>query len=619
MTNNPILIYGKKSQKINGIIFSNQSDFESSLFDKKAISLGINELKKIEKSFVQNKKLPELFTYDNESLWWFFYPELSIKILQITNFVNNFSNFINEVKPKIIKIDDDFYFFEIIKQVANNNKIPLKYSHKKLLEYKTKKKIEINLRYYRAKILTAKKIKKRKAIFLAKKSHIPLIKEKIVFTGFPLYRRYIFDFDEGITKKDEFIFKDFFKLLGKKEFVGIDFFSYLSSNDKILEERIKSDIDWFPVEALFSSNLNSEIHKKFIKTFEKILNLQEFQKLFVFNSIEYWDNIFEVLEKFKFSYYLPFWLTLIDSLNEFFSKNKPKCIFLIYETGPLSLAIIKTARKHGIKTIGVQHGMIYEHHRSYMHDNFFTTTNPYGFPLPDKLLLFGNISRDILIKNGYPEKNLITFGNPSFFGLDEKKLISFYYTSLKKLNLKQNKKYILFAPPAARIKESGSNDNYNVIILKKLLESFQNQDDIVILMKPHPSENFTIYENIIQQYPNTLARILQTSIFEAILISSLMITTFSTTIIDALSLKKPVIQVKIQDVAVDTPFDKFNAIYSTSLEQMPASIKKLLDTNDITSSLLTNASKFIKEYYNIPISNPKANLEKIIYDTKENQ
>lgn len=106
--------------------------------------------------------------------------------------------------------------------------------------------------------------------------------------------------------------------MGKKEFVGIDFFSYLSSNDKILEERIKSDIDWFPIEALFSSNLNSEIHKKFIKTFEKILNLQEFQKLFVFNSIEYWDNIFEVLEKFKFSYYLPFWLTLVDSLNEFF-------------------------------------------------------------------------------------------------------------------------------------------------------------------------------------------------------------------------------------------------------------------------------------------------------------
>ena len=155
--------------------------------------------------------------------------------------------------------------------------------------------------------------------------------------------------------------------------------------------------------------------------------------------------------------------------------------------------------------------------------------------------------------------------------------------------------------------------------MKKLLESFQNQDDIVILMKPHPSENFTIYENLIQQYPNALARILQSSIFEAILISSLMITTFSTTIIDALSLKKPVIQVKTQDVAVDAPFDKFNAVYSTSLEQMPASIKKLLDANDITSSLLINASKFIKEYYNIPILNPKANLEKIIYDTKENQ
>jgi CDP-glycerol glycerophosphotransferase (TagB/SpsB family) len=615
---NANLIYGRYSQKKEGKIFVNKHDFENSPSDYKVILLGTNELKKIQKSSIKNKEIPELFSNDDESMWWFFYPELSEKFVKIISFIKNFSNFITEINPEVIEIQNDFNYIEIIKQIANKKNIPVKYSKTNYLKYQSEKKVGILARKYRARIKTTNKMKKRKKIYFDKKNKIPLVNNKLVFIGNPIFRRDIFDFNDGASKKNEFLFKDLIKLLGKDEFIGIDFFTHLSANNKVLEERIDSEVNWFPVEALFSNHKNSETYTKFVKKFEKILELKEFQKLFVFEDIEYWNEIFEQFKKFTFSYNLPYWLTVLDSLKDFFSKNKPKCIILLYESGPFSLAVLNSARKYGIKTIGVQHGMIYDYHRYYLQENFYSTENPYGFPFPDNFLLFGEISRQILIKNGYPEKNLTTFGNPTFFGLNKNKLDLLYNQTIKKFNFDKNKKYILFAPSATRV-EPGSKYDYNIKILKKLLETFQNQNDYVVLMKPHPSENFSIYENLIKQYPKTSAEVLRSSILEAIIISSLMLSTFSTTIIDAMCLNKPVIQVKSQNMDIRAPYDGIEAVYLTSLEELPTSIQKLLNNKEITNRLLTNASKFIKDYYNIPISDPKANLEKIIYDTKENQ
>ena len=95
-------------------------------------------------------------------------------------------------------------------------------------------------------------------------------------------------------------------------------------------------------------------------------------------------------------------MTVIDSLKNYFLKNKPKAVFLIYETGPLSLATIGVCNQLGIKTIGIQHGLMYNYNYHHMHKNFQDSENPSGFLIPNKLLLFGEITKNILISNGYP-------------------------------------------------------------------------------------------------------------------------------------------------------------------------------------------------------------------------
>ena len=106
------IIFGKKSIKKENQIFVNEFDFES-VRDYNSIILTVNEIKKIQNSYMDGKKVFELFEYDNISLWWFFYPELFTKFFKIINFIENFTNFIEKTKPNLVKIEDDFFIMKL--------------------------------------------------------------------------------------------------------------------------------------------------------------------------------------------------------------------------------------------------------------------------------------------------------------------------------------------------------------------------------------------------------------------------------------------------------------------------------------------------------------------------
>ena len=144
-----------------------------------------------------------------------------------------------------------------------------------------------------------------------------------------------------------------------------------------------------------------------------------------------------------FSPYISFWLNLYDSLDVLFQNSKPKAVFLTYETGPIALAIINACKKNGIKTISMQHGIIAKNWKYYT-VNPLETQSRFGFPIPDKMLLYGNFSKNILLENHFPQDRLEVFGNPEFFNLQLKKKILTQSNLRKKYGIKHNQKIILF-------------------------------------------------------------------------------------------------------------------------------------------------------------------------------
>ncbi len=613
--NNKIIIYGKKSKQDNNIIFVNEQNFIGQFYHIQNNLLTLNELRKIESRSVNGKFFPELFSYDKISLWWFLYPRLSQKFLKYIPFVNNFLNFIENEKPYKIKIIDDFNTYEIIKEICNKKNILIDINKWNYFKFKNKKRIRHYLRKIKAKSLIRKKIEQRKRLFYKKYSSIPNLDNKIIFVSYPMYRRHIFNVETNQSEKGEFIIQDIINLINNQEkIVGIDLFSQILSNDLTLEERLNSKMFWLPVEIFFKEMKNSKDVKVFLKKYDELLNTKEFQNLFEFKQIKYWNQFNDDFDEMKFSYYLPYWICLIISLKKYFQEHKPRCIFLMYEHGSNSLSFISVCKKLGIPTIGLQHGIIYDHHEQYCFNNFVTKNNPYGFPFPDKMILFGDYFKNLLLKKGYPKDSLITFGNPSYFNLKKIESSLESKNSLEKYKIDKNKKIILFA--TNKLQENyvaTPHLQYDTQMWEYILKNFKNDDSYFWILKPHPLEKIDIYQEILKKNGSpSNAKIIQGGLHELIYSSDVVISTYSSTIIDALCLKKPIIQVEFDNIKY--PLNLGNAVKTIKLNDLKNTLEKVANDPTIINELQSNGIQFIKDFYNIPEQNPRTIIDKLIED-----
>ena len=72
--------------------------------------------------------------------------------------------------------------------------------------------------------------------------------------------------------------------------------------------------------------------------------------------------------------------------------------------------------------------------------------------------------------------------------------------------------------------------------------------------------------------------------------------------LDALCFNKPIIRVKFNDEEPILPYDDYNVILSSSLENLKSNINKLFEDDSFRNKLIKNSNLFMKLQYNIPES-----------------
>lgn len=600
-----IIIGRKPSEKFENFIpFSN---FENIAGDNNPIYLGIKELNRLGHIKINNESILEILSYDSLSIWWLCYGRLSDSFIKTIGFIESFENYVKKTNPISITIKDDFSKLDIIKQICEQNNILCSYSKSSYLLFLLKSKFVRLIKPLAAKLYTRRKVKSRLNLSSKIFPLVPSIKNKILYLSYPIYRRKIFNLKNSSTENGEFIFDEIHNILKNENLtLGLDLFSIIKLNNSALQERLDSKNNWIPIEMLFKSSLNKNSHKKFLENYLKLIHSKYFQSQLEYKGINYWNTISKNFFEMTYEYYIPFWLKLYDSVKNHFLKISPKAVLLIYETAPTSLAVIAACKKIGIKTIGFQHGIIHSHHPFYMHDQFFSNTNHFGFQLPDKLMLFGKIPKDILMSKGYPESQLVQYGNPMFFEIEKLKKIP-RSDLLKKLYLPTNSTFVLFAPPGMYIYKN-SKRNLNLEIFDKLFEVQNSNKNFFILVKPHPSDDVNDYHLRIKGNKNI--KILDGDLLESILMSDIVLSSFSTSVIDALCLEKPVVKIKFDEFKIEQPYDNYDAVFESTIQEIPLMINKILENPDLCYKKNLNAKKFIKNYYNIP----NENYKKILFD-----
>ena len=70
-------------------------------------------------------------------------------------------------------------------------------------------------------------------------------------------------------------------------------------------------------------------------------------------------------------------------------------------------------------------------------------------------------------------------------------------------------------------------------------------------------------------------------------------------------LNKPVIQVKFEQVEMKLPYDDYETVLVSKLNNLEENIQKIINDKDLCQKLLEQEQKFVKKYYNIGGENPR--------------
>jgi hypothetical protein len=606
------IIYGKITNKSqSGTIYLTENDLK--------IPIGIegyNEsilfLNDIENKKFAGEKLSEIFKYSNTSLWWFIYPTIFPSIQRTINFISAIVELIEKIKPTSIELAGEFDKYDIFKQICQNKNIQLFTPN--LIFKNSKSKIKEKLQRIRYRKIFVQKTKNRLSLFKRKTKKISNLTGKIIFAVPTVYRRKLFNANLGKSEQGEYIQGEIIKLLKSKyDVVGMDVDYTFRGNPKILNERLNDDIPWFPIESIVQRYSFEKSGTKFLKKFNVILQSNDFKSIFSFKGINFWNQIRFDFVKLTFSPYIPHYIQLIESFNKYFEENKPHTVFLPYETGPYALAMIIAGSVNHVKTIGIQHGLLWKNNSDYSHTEFRTSENNFGMPLPDMTLVFGEFTKEILIESKYPENKFLVFGNPEFFQID--KIIENFNHDKTRLKFKipKNKKILLFTTGKSQsfYKDLGGKLNYDEQVLEKLLIEYNNNDSFFIVVKPHPDENIEVYKKIIKKYNSNNFKIIQDDLFQLVLISDVVISIFSTVLMDSISLGKMTIRVKFPGSTVPIPYDDYNVLFSSDLPSLSDSIKKILNDGTLRKNLTENRLLFLKYIYGIPNYNINEQLDSI--------
>lgn len=605
------------------IIFSNSEtqsdfltvspdDFKIGIYNFEYLDHVLNFKRELEKSIFQGIPFLENFLFQEFSVWWLIHERFFYTIQPCINFIILFEKFLKKHKPDVIEINDHFEYFDIIQNICKKHTISLSYNklslQKFFLKHKSKIFFKNTIRRYRLSKSTKYLIKNHTSQYLKKYKNLHPVENKIIFATPVTYRRSIFNHKINSFEKGEYLTKPLMEFLkSSDDYVGISI-SYITdlSFDVIYEQRLKDKMIWIPEEFFLKSSSSTT---EFLEKYKLIINNKKFQNLFSFNGINFWNLISDMFFQMTFSPYLNYWLSLYLGYCDEFETKKPKSIFMPSETDPANIVLICACKKYNIPTIGLQHGWFsHTGPPGYLHDSTLHS-HKFSYPFPTKMFVWGDISQKILTNLGWPEDNLVTFGHTYYHHLNFiNQLLE--NPPFSKFNIDSSKKILLFTTTNMQSKYEFPGYVYDTVVWKYLLENFSNKDDFIIILKPHPHEDISEFEQMLKKSKPLNFFIIQGNLQELLSISDMVLSNYSTVILDALAMKKPVLELKWNDI--DENLSQFSPLIE-SVKITDLKTKIFTISKNFTYDL-KQWEKSMNDFFNIPFNESKIKKLLMKYD-----
>ena len=553
---------------------------------------------------INKKSLLEWFVVDDLSLWWFIAPTVHAKFKEASLFVNRLENFVKNNDIEILKIVTGFDKIQLINQICSKNNISIKKSSKHYFSFVIKKFFKSFIKKTRFKSITNNKIKHRLEQYSTEPfTHNPN-NDYVLFTSPGIYRRTTIS-DIGNLSKEEFFLQPIMNSCIDRKIplacIDLDYTFKGTTNE--LNERLKTKFNWFPIEYVtsqFSEDFKIDYKLKIISNNIKELRRSNIQNFFKYNDISVWDYVKDTFDEVLFEPYLPTYLRLIVALEQFLQKNKPRMIIQVYESGPYAKCFQYIAQKLGIRTIGIQHGIIPSDYPDYMFKEIKEKHN-FGNLIPDMTFVYGDYYKDLLTEKGtYPVNKVHTFGHPSYFQINKIK------ESLNIRKIKNNygikNEKIILVPLSFRL--SYNQNNSDKILLDYLHKNLTEFNDVIILIRPHPGdlENLKILEKFLQ---GKNFKISNSTLIEDLFISDIVTVIVGSTVAsESIIFNKPTLLVNVSN----TQYSNIDQVHLKMIEYNVANLVSIGQLSSKINDILKDLPKsdkneqrdyFLKDFFNL--------------------
>jgi len=327
---------------------------------------------------------------------------------------------------------------------------------------------------------------------------------------------------------------------------------------------------------------------------QKINNLlkqeQFFKKFFSLNDHTFWNII-------KDDFIQMFTRNFDDAIQNFarvkllLEKYSFSYILLFSESSPLDLIIVKLAKKFGIKTGVLQHGLYYDdlqnlNYYNFKSDQFYKVLPTYS----DNFLVWGKLMQIHSEKHNVPNEKIIPIGCPFF---------DIHFNEMKNSKNLENE-YVLLAITPRTTKNQTKELSVKTQIeyentLKQICEITTNINKKLLIKVHHGT---TFHEKEIVNKINSDIVIKNTGNFYqyAKKCEILICVDMSTAILEAMLLKKPVVLVLINDKDSYPELFQNDYLIITKILDLQNVLTKLIHDNMYKKSVIENGEKFLNYY-----------------------
>ena len=457
------------------------------------------------------KSLIELTAYNGIAMWWF------------------------------VDVDFDIYISQLARYIGSEKALIVKRS---LIDHLKKSSFLYFMYEFFASFFCRLNVK----LYGSKRSHK---KNRILITAQNLQWRIIRDYFTKEFKKGDAFFDSVISMLRKNdenEIITTYPLGYSISDLKVIidKRRSQKDIIHKPFDVYWSLDVwgkGREAKKYFSDLWNDLKSDEKFKKL-----LEYKDIKFDLFED-RFSHYFltvfGIMVEYIEMAKRMIEEEKPDLILILNEYGRFERALVIAGKLKGIPVLAVQHGAIYPTHEGYMYaqdeiSRDGSVTSPYC-PIPDIAAVYGPYHKDILTKmSAYPDDNVVVTGQPRYDILYFADKVYSKEKFFKKYKIPLDQKIVLWATAF-----TGISDSENIKHLKTVFETMQIVKAATLIIKPHPGEGER-YTKMITDYLtkykiDAIMTPKKSDIYEQLFVCDLMMTSSSTTAMEAIALNKPVI------------------------------------------------------------------------------